>query len=95
MSEWTKDEVDMLVTLWNNGTPRKQIAEELDKSHGSVKMYLQRHKRELNLAPRINNKARPTSGRIDKEWYGVIPLGHWSITKPWGKKCAVKPVTKY
>lgn len=94
MNEWTDNDVEMLVMLWNNGTPRKQIAEELDKSLGSVKMYLQRHKHELNLNPRINTKDRPTSGRIDKEWYGVVPLGHWSITKPWSKQCAVKPVTK-
>jgi len=93
MNGWTEYEVETLVRLWNDGLSRKQIAEELDKSFASVKMYLQRHKDELSLAPRLS-KARPTSGRIDKEWYGVIPLGHWSITKPWGKKCDVKPVTK-
>jgi len=93
MNGWTEYEVETLVKLWNDGLSRKQIAEELDKSFASVKMYLQRHKDELSLAPRLS-KARPTSGRIDKEWYGVIPLGHWSITKPWGKKCDVKPVTK-
>lgn len=95
-NDWTHEERDLLVTLWTDGYSTKQIAEELDKTFGSVKMYLQRHRKELGLKPRTGSQERKTSFRpeFDKAWHGVIPLGHWLITKPWGKSCAVKPATK-
>jgi len=86
MSEgWSKDEQRLLVELWNEDLSTKKIAEGLGKSFSSVKMYIQRHRKELGLDRRLVKKARASSGRpeFDKEWYGSVPYLHWSITKAW------------
>lgn len=88
-NEWTIDERETLAQMRNKGYSTRQIAEELDKSFGSVKMYLQRHRDELGVEKRPKYRSD-----FDKAWCGVIPLGHWLITKPWGKSCDVKPVTR-
>jgi len=84
---WDQADIDTLVELHNSGVSVITIAKELNKSHSSVKMYLQRHKHELGLKPRIdfNAPAKSCRPQWDKEWYGRVPFGHWTITKPWGK----------
>ena len=34
---------------------------------------------DVHTAPRFNLKD------FEKQWHGVIPCGHWMITKKWGK----------
>ena len=84
---WDQKDIDKLIDLYNSGVPVAKIAEELDRSHSSVKMYVQRHKQALGLIPRINFKEPAKSYRpqFDREWYGSVPFGHWTITKPWRK----------
>lgn len=35
--------------------------------------------KEVHTTPRFNLKD------FEKQWYGVIPCGHWMVTKKWGK----------
>lgn len=95
---WTDREVQVLCEMWNSGCFAKDIAKKLRKKRSAVTMYISRHREELGLGMRPNPTGnlvgRKKKKTIDELWHGVIPLGHWSITKPWGKKCDVKPVTK-
>lgn len=86
-TKWPASDVDTLVTLWNEGMSTQQIAAEMDKSRDSIKMFVQRHKKALGLHPRLNVTGRPKSERpeFDRQWYGAVPCGHWTITKPWKK----------
>ena len=95
---WDEFEIETLVRLWNQDASIREIAGELDRPTTSVKMYLQRHRKALGLAKRtFRNTQTPNqkTTKFDNEWHGVVPLGHWSITKPWGKSCVVKPATDY
>jgi len=94
---WEEIEVETLIRMREEGASVAEIADELGRSCSSVKMYLQRHRDELGLKSKRDERKRPSAGRpeFDKAWYGVVPLGHWSITKPWSKSCVVKPVTKF
>ena len=86
---WKQEEIDKLVELRNSGVSMPKIAEELGKTHSSVKMYVQRNGKALGLRPASDFKARAKSQTraFDKEWYGSVPFGHWLITKPWRQSC--------
>lgn len=85
MTTWTDEQVQTLVTMWTQGATKRQIANKLDKSVNAIKMYLERHRNELGLKRKCDINQRPKSQRpqFDREWYGAVPFGHWSITKPW------------
>lgn len=82
---WETEQVETFVQMWNENYYVKDIAEALGKTHESVKMFAQRNKESLGLKPKINFKAPAKSFRPewDREWYGAVPFGHWTITKPW------------
>jgi len=84
---WEQEDIDKLVELRNSGVSMPKIAEELGKTHSSVKMYVQRNGKALGLRPALDFKPRAKSQNtaFDKEWYGTVPFGHWLITKPWRK----------
>jgi len=86
MKEWTKDDVNTLCRLWHQGASTRYIAEALDTSNASVKMYVQRHRKELGLERRQSRpvkRKRSTRPEFDNQWYGHVPFGHWLITKQW------------
>lgn len=86
---WKQEEIDKLVELRNSGVSMPKIAEELGKTHSSVKMYVQRNGKALGLRPASDFKApaKSQTPTFDKEWYGSVPFGHWLITKPWRQSC--------
>ena len=85
---WEQEHIDTLVRMRNSGATVPQIADELERSHSSVKMFISRHGKSLGLRPRIDFKAPAKSYRPewDKQWQGCVPLGHWTITKQWSRK---------
>jgi hypothetical protein len=85
-SHWTDEHVDQLVEMWEVGTSVKEIADTLEKTPDSIKMYVQRHRRRLGLSKREFvrvHRAKSQCPEFDRKWYGAVPCGHWSITKPW------------
>ena len=85
-TEWTQEQIDSLVEMWNEGISVREIAKDLDKSDASIKMYVQRYRDKLGLARREFirvERAKAQDPEFDRKWYGTVPCGHWTITKPW------------
>ena len=86
ISTWTEKDVNTLVKMWKEGVSSNKIAAYLKRRPSAITQYVCRHREELGLEKRANSfGGRPRRGDFDTRWHGVIPLGHWMITKPWGK----------
>jgi len=86
--KWTKKEIDTLVTMWNANRPSKEIAEALNRKRSTISMFVSRYSEELGIEKRMHlcYGGRPKSTKLvpfEKQWTGVVPCGHWMITKPW------------
>jgi len=82
---WDHKEVELLCTLWREGIAVKEIAKKLKRGYSGVCQYAYRNRKKLGLErrgpPRVIN--RPETKSFDELWSGVIPCGHWTITKRW------------
>ena len=89
---WTEPQIAKVRRMRSQGATLQEIAEEVGRSRDSVSSFIKdhAHKYGIEVASRTRH-----NGDFDKQWHGVIPCGHWMITKPWGKKCDVKRVTSY
>jgi len=84
ISTWTKQDVDTLVKLWKDGVSSNKIAAKLNRRRSAITQYVCRHRKELGLDHRASTfGGRPRRGDFDTQWRGVVPCGHWMITKPW------------
>ena len=89
--KWTKSEIDTLVSMWNADCPSVEIAKALNRKRSTISMFVSRHAKELGIKQRMHlcYGGRPKSTKLvpfEKQWHGVIPRGHWMITKPWRKQ---------
>lgn len=84
---WYEEDKKTLSRMWKAGYAASVIGKELGKTRQSVRQYVSRHKEELGLEPRdfANWKNVKFKKPFDIEWQGHVPLGHWIITKPWGR----------
>ena len=82
---WTEENKKTLSHMWKAGYTSSIIAERLGKTRASVRQYVSRNKKELGLEPRDFDgwKNVKVKKPFDKEWEGIVPCGHWIITKPW------------
>ena len=86
ISTWTEKDVNTLVKMWKEGVSSNKIAAYLKRRPSAITQYVCRHREKLGLEKRANAfGGRPRQGGFEKQWHGVVPLGHWMITKPWGK----------
>lgn len=87
---WTESQITTLRKMRCQGATIQEIADSVGRTKHSVSTFIKNHahKYGIEVASRTLH-----NGDFDKEWHGVIPCGHWMITKAWGKKCDVKPVT--
>lgn len=90
--QYSEQDLATFIEMWGEGCTATEIATKLNKSVNSIRQFASRYREKYNLEKREGGRVAPRH-TFDKQWHGVIPLGHWSITKPWGKKCVVKPVT--
>jgi predicted ArsR family transcriptional regulator len=81
---WNHEREERLIELWEQDVPAQQIGKELGVTKRSVQRHVAKYRDRLGLEPRTG---RFTPGRpqklFEKEWHGVVPFGHWTITKPW------------
>jgi len=85
---WTDEERHTLVMLWKQRYTAQYIGEQLGKNAQAVRQYVSRHKEELGLTARDfknwkNVKTRLGHDRFNESYHGIIPCGHWMITKKW------------
>lgn len=90
--KYTDDQVKIFVDMWHQGFTASEISDRLGGSTNSIRQFACRYREQYGLAKREGGNTPPRKD-FDKLWHGVIPCGHWMITKPWGKKCDVKPAT--
>ena len=96
-NQWPQEKVDMLLKLYSEDVPLKEMAVKMGISYGSVKAMLTalRH-RGYDIPLRDQKKAQARrratllSGHrvvtdFDRAYHGPVPCGHWMITKPWKK----------
>ena len=90
---WTEEENATLIELWNQGRRCSDIAMELGKTKSSVANYLSRNRQWLGLEKRSRHykpARKPIAelayvSKLDREWHGVVPLKHWTITQKWSR----------
>ena len=92
---WSVEDIKILCELWEHGVITREIAKKVNRHRAAVAKYISRNKETLGLERRSMTQVyrKPNPKSFDELWSGVIPYGHWMITKPWGKKCDVKHVT--
>lgn len=89
---WTDEENETLVQLYKQNKSNQQIADDMGKTWAAVKSQVSKVQKMFNLPlrdKRLSYEKRrdyvKTESEFDKQWHGVVPCGHWTITKPWGK----------
>lgn len=85
-SSWTKEDVDALVQMWKDGVTSGTIATKLNRRRSAISQYLCRNRDKLGLEKRmepIGGRPKKKRAGFKESWQGVVPLGHWMITKPW------------
>ena len=90
--KYTDDQVKIFVDMWHQGFTASEISDRLGGSTNSIRQFACRYREKYGLA-KCEGGNTPPRKDFDKLWHGVIPCGHWMITKPWGKKCDVKLAT--
>jgi hypothetical protein len=86
--QWSEDEEETLVEMWQDGYTASEIANALDKYTHQVRMFVSRNRERLNLENRgtalyRQEKRTMSDLEFDKLWKGSVPFGHWATTKPW------------
>ena len=84
--KYTDAQVKIFVDMWHQGFTAAEIADRLGGSINSIRQFACRYREQYGLAKREGGNAPPRKD-FDKLWPGVIPCGHWSITKPWSSQC--------
>ena len=85
-AKYSDEQMKIFVDMWNNGHTAAEISEKLGGSLNSIRQFACRYRKKYGLERREGGRIPPHKN-FDKAWHGVIPCGHWSITKPWGSQC--------
>lgn len=83
--KYTDREVRVFVDMWHKGFTASEIADKLGGSVNSIRQFACRYRKKYGLEKREGGNAPPRKN-FDKAWHGVVPCGHWMITKPWGNR---------
>ena len=95
MTTWPDEDITILRKMLAEGKPSHEIGAVLGRKPSAVRRFVNYNKDRLRLVkPMIQGRGRFNQSQFDKDWYGVVPFGHWSITKPWGTKCDAEHVIK-
>lgn len=99
--QWTQEQQDKLVELYLDGVVIKEIAEAIGRTYPATRRYIENHRERLELPLRdpiacaLKGQQDAKEARqfsrgptFEQQWYGCVPRGHWSITKPWGSSCS-------
>lgn len=84
--KYTDAQIKIFVDMWHQGFTASEIADRLGGSINSIRQFACRYREKYDLVKREGGNTPPRKD-FDKLWHGVIPCGHWSITKPWGSQC--------
>lgn len=83
--QYQDKDIKTVIQMWGDGYTATEIGNAIGKSMQSVRQYIHRNRAKYNLEKKEGGRHAPISS-FDKEWHGVVPCGHWIITKPWSQK---------
>lgn len=78
---WPTEDINKLRSLKRQGAPMTDISKELGRSRQAISSFCRRYAETYNI-PFDRRKANHKTD-FEREWYGSVPFGHWSITKAW------------
>jgi len=84
--QYQDKDIKTLIQMWGDGYTATEIGDALGKSMQSVRQFVHRNRKKYDLEKKEGGRHVPRSS-FDKQWHGVIPCGHWMITKPWRQSC--------
>ena len=77
-------EIETVIKLWADGYSAAEIGDVIGKTKYSVCQFMHRNRDKYGFERREGGRHYSRVG-FEKQWHGVVPLGHWMITKPWKK----------
>jgi hypothetical protein len=82
--QYSDKDVKKLIKMWEEGSTAVEIGDAIGKSKYSVRQFMHRNREKYGFEKK--QPGRPfLKATFDKQWHGVVPCGHWMITKPWRK----------
>lgn len=76
--ELPQQKIDIIRKMRRENATLQEIADAVGLTRSSVAHFVKRHGATYGIE--VRQRAAPN---FDKLWHGVIPCGHWMITKPW------------
>lgn len=83
--QYEEKDIQILIDMWGDGYTATEIGDRLGKTMSSVRQFVHRNRKKYNLEKKEGGRYVPRNS-FDKQWHGVVPCGHWAITKPWRKQ---------
>jgi hypothetical protein len=74
--------IDIIRKMRSKDATLQEIADAVGLTRHAVSHFVKRHGRNYGIA--VRHRSAP---EFDKAWHGVIPCGHWMITRPWSTQC--------
>ena len=75
-------DINTVIRLWDEGYSAAEIGNVIGKTKYSVCQFMHRNRDKYGFERREGGRHHSIVG-FEKEWHGVVPCGHWMITKPW------------
>ena len=83
---WSEEDLKKLRSMVARGETSVTIAEAVGRTPSTVRQYIRNNAKKLNLVlPKLRGRGFKNMGDFDRQWYGSVPFGHWTITKAWSK----------
>jgi hypothetical protein len=76
---FTRDVVRQIRHFYAEGMTYEKMGEIVNIHPKTIRAFVSRNREHLQMEKRCNVG-------FEKDWYGYVPLGHWTICKPWGSK---------
>ena len=86
---WNEQDLLTLRRMLADKKTSVEIGEAVNRNPTTVRQFIRNNAEKLSLdVPMIQGRYRYNPKEFDKQWYGCVPFGHWTITKPWSKRKA-------
>lgn len=76
---FTQEVVNKIKVFVAEGMTYEKMGEVVGIHPKTIRAFVSRNRDSLNIDRRGHRG-------FDKEWYGFVPLGHWTVCKPWGSE---------
>ena len=83
-NQYSQEDINTVVEMWQEGKTAVEIGDKIGKSKYSVRQFMHRNRDKYGFERK--QPGRPFCRvKFEKQWYGSVPFGHWSITQSWSR----------